>query len=367
MRPTPLFCAVAVFLASAPAVADGPAEWLLKVSESARQANYQGTVVYRDGQRMDVMQLAHRLHEGRVQERLTSLTGRPRDILREGDEVFFLVGDERIQAPGPQSLFPVLSQALLTEASPHYEYRDLGHARVAGRPCRGVVLSPRDDFRYGYEVCGDAETAVPLRVTLLDRRGRTIEQLMFTEVSFPATIPDTTFAPPPGVTPRPAAVVPAPPAPQARPAQAVAAPEAWRLVRLPPGFRIVRREWAPSPDGQGLVEHVLLSDGLSAVSVFGVRPRLPDRGFRGLSNMGAMSAYGRRLGAFHITVIGEVPPDTVRMIGDGLAPAADTPVADAPAAVAVDAPAVAPAGPGVDPPADAAADAAPPDPDSLTQ
>ena len=320
MRQASVLCAVAIFLGPAPAAADGAAEWLLKVSEAARQANYQGIVVYRDGQRMDVMRLAHRLHDGRVQERLTSLTGRPRDILREGDEVFYLVGDQRVQSPGPLSLFPVLSQALLTEASPHYEYRDLGHARVAGRSCRGVVLSPRDDFRYGYEVCGDVETGVPLRVTLLDRRGRTIEQLMFTEVAFPAEMPDATFAPPPGVTPQPVAVASPPPAGPARP---TAARAAWRLVRLPPGFRIVRREWAPSPDGQGLVEHVLLSDGLSAVSVFSVRPRAPDRAFRGLSNMGAMSAYGRRVGAFNVTVIGEVPPGTVRMIGDGLAPAAE--------------------------------------------
>lgn len=320
MRQASLLCAVAIFLGPAPAAADDAAQWLLKVSEAARQANYQGIVVYRDGQRMDVMRLTHRLHQGRIQERLTSLTGKPRDILREGDEVFYLVGDQRVQSPGPQSLFPVLSQALLTEASPHYEYRDLGHARVAGRPCRGVVLSPRDDYRYGYEVCGDVETGVPLRVTLLDHRGRTIEQLMFTEVAFPAEMPDATFAPPPGATPQPLPEASPPPARSAPPA---VAREAWRLVRLPPGFRIVRREWVPSPDGQGLVEHVLLSDGLSAVSVFGVRPRAPDRAFRGLSNMGAMSAYGRRVGAFHVTVIGEVPPGTVRMIGEGLAPAAE--------------------------------------------
>jgi sigma-E factor negative regulatory protein RseB len=49
--------------------------------------------------------------------------------------------------------------------------------------------------------------------------------------------------------------------------------------------------------------------------------------------MGAMNAYGRVVGAFHITVVGEVPPGTVRMIGDGLASSADaaeTPVEPAP-------------------------------------
>lgn len=306
MRAAVVLCAAASLLGAAPAVADDAVAWLLKVSEAGRQANYQGTVVYRDGQRMDVMRLVHRQQDGRVQERLTSLNGRPRDILREGDRVAFVAGDESVQSS--QSLFPVLSQDQLAQAAHHYEFRDLGNARVAGRSCRGVIMSPRDEFRYGYEICGDAETAVPLRVTLLDRGGRTVEQLMFTEIAFPARIADAAFAPPPGAKPVPVAV-------QA----AVAAPETWRLVRLPPGFRVVRRDLAPAADGQGMVEHVLLSDGLSAVSVFGVRPAATERRFRGLSNIGAMSAYGRRIGAFHITVVGEVPPGTVRMIGDGFA------------------------------------------------
>jgi sigma-E factor negative regulatory protein RseB len=320
MRQAPLVCAVAIVLGSAPATADDAASWLLHVSDAARQANYQGVVVYRDGQRMEVMRLVHRHRDGKVQERLTSLTGKPRDILREGDTVSCLVGDEPVQSTGPQTLFPVLSHELLTEAATHYEYRDLGHARVAGRACRGVMMSPRDEFRYGYEICGDAETGVPLRVTLLDRLGRTVEQLMFTEVSFPARIADAAFAPPPGVTPVPVRAVAVE---AALPTPAGAAPEAWRLVALPPGFRVVRRERTPSPDGKGIVEHVLLSDGLSAVSVFGVRPTASEKTFRGLSNMGAMNAYGRSVGAFHITVIGEVPSSTVRMIGDGLATTAE--------------------------------------------
>ena len=317
MRPA-LLWAVALTFGPAPAFADAAADWLLKVSEAARQVNYQGVVVYRDGQRMDVMRLVHRQQDGRVQERLTSLTGRPRDILREGDRVAFLAGDEPVQSAGSQTLLPTLSADLLTQAADHYEYRDLGEARVAGRACRGVMMAPLDEFRYGYEICGDAETAVPLRVTLVDRHGRTVEQLLFTEIAFPSRIADSAFTPPPGAMPVAAGVE----------APAVTAPETWRLVTLPPGFRIVRRDLAPSPDGQGMVEHVQLSDGLSAVSVFGVHPAAPDKAFRGLSHMGATSAYGRRVGTFHITVIGEVPPGTVRMIGDGFA-AGGSPEAEA--------------------------------------
>ncbi|MGH8442931.1 MAG: MucB/RseB C-terminal domain-containing protein [Nevskiaceae bacterium] len=322
-RPT-LLCAAALLLGPAPAFADDAASWLLQISDAARQSNYQGVVIYRAGQRMEVMRLVHRQQQGHVHERLTSLTGRPRDILREDDRVAAVVGDEPVQSAAAQSLFPMLSRDALAQAAMHYETRDLGVARVAGRTCRGVIMAPRDEFRYGYEICGDSETAVPLRVTLLDRMGRTVEQLMFTEIAFPERIPDVAFTPPPGARIVAAPVAVAPPA---TPVAAAEPPETWRVAALPPGFRVVRRSLVPSPDGNGVIEHVLLSDGVSAVSVFGVRT-MSNKAFRGLSNMGAMNAYGRRVGAFHITVMGEVPPGTVRMIGDGLAAPAAEPGAE---------------------------------------
>jgi sigma-E factor negative regulatory protein RseB len=310
MRLTTVLCAATLFVGPAPAIAEEPIEWLLKVSDAARDVSYQGVVVYRDGERMDVMRIVHRQQNGRSQERLTSLNGQARDILRDGDRVYFLAGDMPAQAAGADPLFPVMSQQLLTQATAHYDYRHLGESRVAGRVCRGVLMSPRDDYRYGYEICGDAGTGVPLRVSLVDRGGRTVEQLMFTEIAFPAKIADSAFTPPPGaVAPTVLAV----------PAAQQAVPETWRLATLPPGFHVVRRDLAPAPDGVGVAERVLLSDGVSAISVFGMQPVASARVLTGLFNLGAMSAYGRSIGAFHITVIGDVPPDTVRMIGDGFA------------------------------------------------
>ncbi|MGQ0586330.1 MAG: MucB/RseB C-terminal domain-containing protein [Gammaproteobacteria bacterium] len=319
MRRPALLCAATLVLGPAPALADDAATWLLQISDAARQANYQGVVIFRDRQHMEVMRLVHRHQEGRVNERLTSLTGRPRDILREDDRVAAVVGDEPVQSAAAQDLFPFLSKDALAQAALHYETRDLGIARVAGRTCRGVIMAPRDEFRYGYEICGDTQTAVPLRVTLLDRLGRTVEQLMFTEITFPERIADAAFTPPPNARLVQAPGAAAPPAVATTAAAAQAEPpESWRVATLPPGFRVVRRAVAPSPDGTGFIEHVLLSDGVSAVSVFGVRS-VSDKALRGLSNMGAMNIYGRRVGGFHITVVGEVPSSTVRMIGEGLA------------------------------------------------
>lgn len=302
--------AAALAASAVPAAAGDPAAWLLQVSDAARQANYQGVVVYRDARTMEVLRVIHRTKDGAVQERLTSLTGQPRDIVQQGDQVSCAAGNRAPEVAGglPRSLFPAMSAETLGRAAQHYEFRELGEARVAGRACQGVRMEPRDEFRYGYEICADRDTAVPLRVTLHDAQGRTVEQLMFTEVSFPQQIADTAFAPPPGAA-----------AARSASAQQTVGAEKWQLAQLPPGFRVVLRSQQPAAEGGGIVEHVLLSDGLSAVSVFGAQ--LPSgQGLNGFSRMGAMNAYGRAVGAYHVTVVGEVPQGTVRLIGDGFRP-----------------------------------------------
>lgn len=321
----PLLAFALFAAASAPRASElaDPAEWLLKTSESSRHLSYQGVVVYRDGETMETLRIVHRYKDGHEQERLTALSGAPRDVFREGDRVSCMLPHDHPAetAESPQSLLPALSRHILRQTAPHYRFRDLGEARVAGRVSRGVAIEPRDEYRYGYEVWADLQTAVALKVSLIDHKGRAMQEMLYTEVQFPAHIADREFAPPPGMrsaAPRtPAAAPVATPVAQL----AGAGSTAWASKALPPGFTIAMRSLKPAVAGEGAIEHVLLSDGLSAVSVFSARMAQHDKLFRGFSHMGAMNAYGRMVGVFHVTVVGEVPQATVRMIGDGLTPA----------------------------------------------
>ncbi len=299
-----------------PALALGAAEWLLKVSESSRHASYQGVVVYRDSETMETLRIVHRHKDGREQERLTSMSGAPRDTVRDNEHVSCALAHDHTAetAASVQNLLPALSSRILQQVAPYYAFRDLGGARVAGRDSRGVAIEPRDEFRYGYAVWADQQTAVALKVSLLDREGRMIEQMLYTEIQFPALIADSAFAVRMGVHNPPAA----PAASQTTRIPQIAGSSVWTMVELPPGFQMVMRSLKPVPESDGVVEHVLLSDGLSAVSVFSARGAQHHKLFHGFSHMGAMNAYGRRLGVFHVTVVGEVPQATVRLIGDGL-------------------------------------------------
>lgn len=341
MRPLPALVGVLALTIATSAFADDTAAWLVKMSNAAHDATYDGVVVYRSNRMLDTFHVTHRFQNGSELERVRSLNGDVSDILKTGDKLICLLPKDRrlsINPPTPKGMFPGLTLERVQQFAQIYQLDDLGKARVAGRICRGIAITPRDQYRYGYEVWADDQTAVPLKVNLIGRDGTLLEQMMFTEVSFPATIPDAAFQQPAAAGDQKRITRDLPP-PNMATTVATAPPSEsvdWTLSHLPPGFKVVMRDVRTLPNNGGTVEHLMVSDGLSAISIFSAEHPHAARPLNGMSEIGAVSAYGRMVGDFHVTVVGEAPPQTVRMIGDGLRPAvarAET----APAAVGVEA------------------------------
>lgn len=331
---------------------DAASELLLRVSEAARTANYQGVVIYRGDDLLETFRVAHRYQDGEERERVQSLSGEVREVLKHDDKVICILPKDQqltVNRPTPKGLFPGLSAERVAQIASVYELREIGERRVAGRICRGLVVQPRDQFRYGYEIWADAESAVPLKVSLIGQRGRVLEQMFFTQVEFPVEIPDSAFetafnpdtmrrltqSSAPEISAAAAALVAEKPELATAPA-APAAPaptprsEQLQMPQLPPGFKVTMRDVRTLAGDRGVVEHVVLSDGLSAISVFRSRELVPGaKTFSGVSQMGAVTAYGRVVGRMQITVVGEAPQETVRMIGDSFPEASELPAGEA--------------------------------------
>jgi len=308
--------------------ATDPQELLLRISEAAKSANYQGVVIYRGDELLETFRVAHRFQDGEERERVQSLSGDVREVLKHDDKVIcILPKDEQltVNRPTPKGLFPGLTPTRVSQLAQVYDLKDAGERRIAGRTCQGLVVAPRDQLRYGYEIWADKQTSVPLKVTLLGNDGHVLEQMLFTEVEFPESIPDSAFemafdpetmrkvtqSAADDISEAAAALV------AEKPELADPDREDLQMPALPPGFKVVLRDTRNLADRRGIVEHVVLSDGLSAVSVFRSQQIVPGaKAFSGVSQMGAVNAYGRLVGRMQITVVGEVPPQTVRMIGD---------------------------------------------------
>jgi sigma-E factor negative regulatory protein RseB len=301
------------------AQAGTPEAMLVRMSEAARDVNYEGVVIYQAQNRLETLRVVHGFRDGVELERVEALTGAPREIVKRDGKVICLLPRDRkftLDRPTPKGLFPSLDAERVAQLATIYDFRAIGAARIAGRNCQGLEIRPRDDFRYGYQIWADAETQVPLKVNLVARDGRVLEQMMFTEVRFPEEIVDARFdealAEHEERVAARAAQVEVPAALQAG---------ASRIGSLPPGFRVTMRSIRQSADGSGVVEHVVLTDGLTAVSIFSAQQReasVPV--FQGQSRMGAVHAFGRVIGTMHITVIGEAPQETVRLIGESVQP-----------------------------------------------
>jgi sigma-E factor negative regulatory protein RseB len=192
----------------------------------------------------------------------------------------------------------------------HYQLEVLGDDRVAGHMARIVAITPRDAFRYGYRFWIGKDSKMLLKSDLTGVDGKAIEQVMFTRLGIGRRIAEADLEPSlsgkefswyrqSGARP---------------PTAAGAGMPAWKVQRLPGGFRMTdyqRRRMRPDSSG---AEHLVFSDGLATVSVYVETVTGDSEPLGGLSSMGAVNAYGAVADGHQITVVGEVPAATVEMI-----------------------------------------------------
>jgi sigma-E factor negative regulatory protein RseB len=153
---------------------------------------------------------------------------------------------------------------------------------------------------------------MPLMSDSVDRGGNLIETLQFTAIEYNPDFGENAFNPTLS-TQNFSWIKPA-----VESSQEALSNTAWHADDVPSGFRLsVSRV---EGDGQTRVEHYVYSDGLATVSVF-AEPRTPGQEvMNGATQLGVTNAFGRLEGDFQITVVGEVPPDTVEFIGNGFRP-----------------------------------------------
>lgn len=291
--------------------------WLDRMNRAVEELNYEGTFVHVLDGNAETMYVIHRNHNGRISERLLSLDGAGREIIREGDMVQCILPDRKIvlleesrrseQSPLASAL-PSYSEAL----EPHYEFTMYRSARVAKRPVQVVGIKPKDEFRYGYMLWLDRETAMPLKSQIRDENGAIVEQILFTQIQLSDFIPASALHPAIDTEGFTFLRTPA--------ATADVADDAvlWRASILPGGFRLSAAMQRAIAGSNYPVDHLVYSDGLATVSVFIEDPKNDPEVSEGFSSVGSTNAFSLTLQGRKVTAIGEVPKQTVRTIATSL-------------------------------------------------
>ena len=141
--------ALGASLAALPVVAAAdPQAWLSRLAEATVTVSYHGEVTHRHGDRVQSYEIARRAGPGGFSERILTLTGSPREVVRDGASVTCILPDGAGRVP--RNPFPLDGWSNPAAVAANYELEDAGEDRVAGRACRVVDVRARDALRYGY-------------------------------------------------------------------------------------------------------------------------------------------------------------------------------------------------------------------------
>ncbi len=287
--------------------------WLDKMTHAVQSLNYEGTFVFMHGDNVETMQIVHGYDKTGVKERLTSLTGEAREVIRDQDLLrcvwpgskYVLVGTSK-----ERHGLPTVIPSSFDRLSENYDFQLSGRDRIAGLDCVRISINPKDDYRYGYKLCVAEESGMLLQSEMLNTLQKPIERMMFTSLDISDSIPPERFNPTMqgedftwhSVASRDKLINQQP-------------DPSWRVDTPPPGFYLTENSrrliaMVPKP-----VQHMIFTDGIAAVSIFIAEKDNDVASLRGQTNQGSINAFARDMDHFQVTVVGEVPERTLQILG----------------------------------------------------
>ncbi len=296
---------------SAPAGTRSVNEWLARIHEAPRQRAYIGTLVVSSGSSISASKIWHVCDGSQQMERIDTLTGNPRTTIRRNDEVITFMPDTRtalVEKRDALGVFPEFLRAPSNQIPQFYEAREVGIQRVAGHLADMVEILPRDELRFGYRIWSEQQSGLVVKLQTLGERGHVLEQMTFSELQLDAPVSMDKLKKFMKNT-RGYEVH--------KPVLKKTTPEAegWRLKEAVPGFHPMscHTRSAGAEQGPGMAPmQWVFSDGLASVSLF-VEPFDPQRHTQESSAvMGATHSVSRRVGEYWLTVLGEVPAQTLQ-------------------------------------------------------
>ena len=286
-------------------------QWLQRIYAASEKLSYAGTFVYQQGQRVETSRIVHIVDSSGPGERLETLDGVPREIVRNGDEVVcYLPATMTVKIdkqPGRRP-FPAILSEQLKDVSENYTVKKGEIERVGGYNCQVLTLDPKDKMRYGHRLWADLSTGMLLRAKTFNEKDEMLEQFTFTQIKIGGSIGRDQLKPRYSRQSKDWRVE------DSGATRANLAETGWTIRSKPPGFRTVA-ELMRTVGGTEGVGHIVLSDGLAAISVF-IEPATSKRPVprAGLARQGAINVYTRPVGNYWVTVVGEAPAESVKYV-----------------------------------------------------
>ncbi len=290
---------------------------LMRMQAALQNLNYHGTLVYLQDGQVQSMRIIHKAGKSGEYERLVNLNGVAREIIRKDDVVTCYMPDKKKVTVGKRQynrhMLPKLAKNDFGALQEYYKFTLETEDRIAGLKAQRILIQPRDNLRYGYRLWLGAKNALLLKSDLLNVNGKVLEQVMYADISIVDEIPMEML----------------------KPSSSVdgfswfehgnedkeehEASEKWKIKSLPKGFLVSSHVRQALPGSDQPTEQWIATDGLASVSIYVEKLASTDEAFMGVMKKGAMNVFGLMLNDHQVTVVGEVPANTVEMIAHSVA------------------------------------------------
>jgi len=296
-------------------------QFLLHMTQAMQTLNYQGTVAFLRNGKLEPMKYFHAAHNGVEQERLLSLNSPLREVIRDAGKVscLYKVTQQLVVDHRPfERSFLVDLPKNLDELDAIYSIDVVGEENIAMLPAYVIAITPKDTLRYARKIWLGKQQFLPLKVVVYGLADGVIsdealEQMVFTDLEVTDTLPFVDVRKPD----------PGNPVQNIYKLQAQSSNQAGFIAsRLPQGFREIFFTRRPMHNSEQPVDHLLLSDGLASVSIYmeHKNSEIQPESYisKNVQSVGAVNFFSRTLGDFELTVMGEVPAETVKLIAEGI-------------------------------------------------
>jgi sigma-E factor negative regulatory protein RseB len=318
--------------------------WLETMAFAAHQTDYTGTFVYQYGAHVETSRITHIVDGNGEHGRLESLDGERREIIRNNGQVWCYFGNHQVKVEPYQGgrEFPALLPEQMTLLNQNYLVKQGEEDRVAGFSAHAIIIQPKDNLRYTHKVWAHNDSGLMLKTEVLDDRGDVIEQYAFTQLSIGGNIDRSWITEVPfgsnspkrqNTTPEVDAyhahhelhhgelphILRQPPVGSG----VVPTDSGWRVDALPPGFKKIAEVSRQIHGKDGPVIQMVYSDGLAGISIFIEKSDNDEDDRPNLFSQGIIQVYSKPVGEHLVTVVGEVPPQTVMRVADSVRYAAE--------------------------------------------
>lgn len=292
-------------------------EWLERISRAGRQNPYTGVFVHSTPENSASTRVTHLVDKQGVEhEKIESLDGPMMEIIRRNDEMYCYQPQEKVVLIDRRvsgRFFPSLVTGTSKKIAENYRVKMGPKDRIAGHDCQWIILEPKDSMRYMQTLCAELGTGLLLRAKTFNDRNQLLEQFVFTQLDLSSSVSKQSL--------------------KSKFEQSIGwrrdylaasalqkdVETGWLVGNLPAGFKKIMEMMRSQPGRPQPLAHLVVSDGLSHVSVFVEPAQAVGRVNAGGVSDDSPTSYAVRSVADHqVTVMGDVPFAAVQAIADGV-------------------------------------------------